>query len=54
MILLPNCPDLSLLYVSLGGGWQGAVAGAWRACSDSRGQGLRGILYCMMTERGIR
>lgn len=54
VIPLPNCPDLSLLYVSLGGGWQGGVTGAWRGCSDLQGQGLRGILYCMMTERGIR
>lgn len=36
------------------GGWQGGVAGGWRGCSDLWGQGLQGILYCMMTERGIR
>lgn len=54
LIVLPNYLDFSLLYGSLGGGWQGGVASGWRGCSDSWGQGLQGILYCMTTERGIR
>lgn len=29
-----NLSDFSLLYRSLGGGWQGGVAGGWRGCSD--------------------
>lgn len=36
LILLPNYLDFSLLYGSLGGGWQGGAAGGWREAPLTR------------------